>query len=297
LQTSLYQSQSGFYSGAEKAREGSEGDAVDQSTDRAFRNHIAQAKAKALALVNRNKKDVDALYFLGAVYGVLGGYEASTARKFFAALRNGSRCVDLHQQVVKLKPDYHDAYLSIGLYDYIVGSLPFPLKALAAIGGIRGNKSRGIQELQQAVENGICFRRSRTSGLFRRLSVHNLATRRKDGRWRWRRGAQRPGSGTGRRDFRRLDLRESFLLFARVVGLAGAENVAVKTIPPTEQRQANRHYRDRVRLQATGPHGSHRRFLWRRGGEFFPFSLRFLVRGNLNDQPMPFLNYALWRDQ
>ena len=128
---------------------------MDPAVDRAFRERMAQAKLKALALVNRNKKDPDALYFLGAVYGVMAGYEASTARKFLAALRHGSRSVDLHQQAVKLKPDYYDAYLSIGMYDYIVGSLPFPLKALAAIGGIRGSKTRGVRELQEAVEKGV----------------------------------------------------------------------------------------------------------------------------------------------
>jgi predicted Zn-dependent protease len=128
---------------------------VDAAVDRAFRQHMAQAKTKALALLNRNRQDPDALYFLGAVYGVLAGYEASTARKFFAALRHGSRSVDLHQKVVKLKPDYSDAYLTVGMYHYIVGSLPFPLKMLAAIGGIRGSKSRGIQELQQVAEKGV----------------------------------------------------------------------------------------------------------------------------------------------
>lgn len=154
LQTSLYRDESSFYAGAEKAKEETEGDAVDPSVDRAFRHLIMQAKTKALALAGRNKQDPDALYFLGAVYGVLAGYEASTARKFFAAMRNGSRSVDLHRQVIKLKADYYDAYLAIGLYDYVISSLPFPIKALAAIGGIRGNKSRGIRELQDAAEKG-----------------------------------------------------------------------------------------------------------------------------------------------
>ncbi len=155
LQTNLYRDDSSFYAGAEKATEETEGDRVDPKLDRTFRHWIGQAKTKALALVNRNKNDPDALYYLGAVYGVLAGYEASTARKFFAALRNGSRSVDLHQKVVKLRPDYYDAYLSLGLYDYIVGSLPFVLKALAAIGGIRGNKARGIRELQEVIEKGV----------------------------------------------------------------------------------------------------------------------------------------------
>lgn len=152
LQTSLYSNESSFYAGAEKAKEETEGDAVDAAVDRAFRNHMAQAKTKALALVAKNKSDPDALYFLGAVYGVMAGYEASIARKFFGAMRNGSRSVDAHQKVLKLNPDYYDAYLSVGMYDYIVGNLPFAYKALAAIAGARGNKQRGIVRLQTIVE-------------------------------------------------------------------------------------------------------------------------------------------------
>src|SRR5262249_1072916 len=88
LQTGLYRDKSRSYAGADKAKEETEGDAVDPAVDRTFRDLMAQAKTKALALVARDKNDPDALYFLGAVYGVMAGYESSTARKFFAALRN-----------------------------------------------------------------------------------------------------------------------------------------------------------------------------------------------------------------
>ena len=152
LQSGLYGSGSSFYAGADKAREETEGDAVDADVDRAFRDRMAQAKTKALALVAKNKNDADALYFLGSYYGVMAAYEASTARKFFSAMRNGSRCVDAHEKALKLKPDYYDAYLSVGLYDYIVGSLPFGYKAAATMVGIRGNKRRGITRLQTMIE-------------------------------------------------------------------------------------------------------------------------------------------------
>ncbi|MBO0720779.1 MAG: DUF3808 domain-containing protein [Blastocatellia bacterium] len=154
LQTGLYKNDSSFYAGAEKAKEETEGDAVDPEVDRAFRERMAQAKTKALALVARNKNDPDALFYLGSYYGVMAGYEASVARKFFGAMRNGSRCVDAHQKVLKLKPDYYDAYLSVGMYDYIVGSLPFTYKAIAALAGFHGNKQRGIERLQTIIAKG-----------------------------------------------------------------------------------------------------------------------------------------------
>lgn len=152
LHVGLYKKDSNFYAGAEDTSEDTEGDDVDPEVDEAFRERMASAKTKAMTLVAKNKNDADALYFLGAYYGVMAAYEASTARKFFAAMRNGSRCVDAHKKVIKLKPDYHDAYLSIGTYDYIVGSLPFAFKAIGTLAGFRGNKERGIQNLEMIVQ-------------------------------------------------------------------------------------------------------------------------------------------------
>jgi hypothetical protein len=65
LQTTLY-TQKGFYTGGTKSKEG---DPVEAGVDKAFCDHIAQAKAKAQKLVDRGPNDPDALYFLGAVYG------------------------------------------------------------------------------------------------------------------------------------------------------------------------------------------------------------------------------------
>ena len=154
LQTNLYREDSNFYAGADQKDEKTEGDAVDPVVDKAFRAHIQSAKLKALTLVNQDKKDPHALYFLGAVHAITASYEASTARKFFAAMRNGSRAVDLHQKALELKPDYYDAYLSIGTYHYILGKLPFALKALAVLGGMRGNKQKGIAEIQSVIDKG-----------------------------------------------------------------------------------------------------------------------------------------------
>ena len=153
LQTGLYQNES-FYAGFEGSEEKNEkGDAVDANVDRTFRALMTSAKTKALTMVNASPTDPHAKYYLGSIYSILAAYEASTARKFFSALRNGSKGVDAHQQVLKLKPDYFEAYLSVGLYEYIVGNLPFPIKALAAMGGVRGNRERGIQQLKSIIEN------------------------------------------------------------------------------------------------------------------------------------------------
>ena len=53
--------------------------------------------------------------------------------------------VDRHRNVLKIAPDYRDAKLTIGLYNYIVGSLPLSLKIMAGTIGYRGSKKRGLE--------------------------------------------------------------------------------------------------------------------------------------------------------
>lgn len=145
LQTGIYSSSS-FYSRTEEK--------VDPDVDRRFRDHIQKAIEKAQARLEKNDRDVEARYFLGAAYAVLAGYEGTVTREFFAGLKDGSRAVGEHRKVVEQDPDFADAYLTIGIYDYIVGSLPLWVKIIAALGGIRGSKERGIEELHRVAEQG-----------------------------------------------------------------------------------------------------------------------------------------------
>ena len=57
-------------------------------------------------------------------------------------------------QVLKLAPDFHDAELTIGLMNYVIGSFPLPTKMLAATMGVRGSKKRGLETLERVAKEG-----------------------------------------------------------------------------------------------------------------------------------------------
>jgi len=127
---------------------------ADEEHERRFRAYIERAIEKAEARLRADEADVEARYFLGAAYAVLAGYEATVLRKFFSALRNGFRAVKEHREVLRRDPQFADALLTVGLYEYIVGSLPLAVKILVALGGIRGSRERGIEQLEEAARAG-----------------------------------------------------------------------------------------------------------------------------------------------
>lgn len=71
-----------------------------------------------------------------------------------ASLRSGADAVEHHRQVLRQNPRLRDAELTIGLYDYIIGSLPLPLKLVVGSFGVRGSKKRGLQTLETVAREG-----------------------------------------------------------------------------------------------------------------------------------------------
>jgi hypothetical protein len=145
LQSGLYNSDS-FYEGEE--------DKDDPKTVGEFRELTRTAKMLAEARLKKNPDDVEALYFLGATQGLKAAYEGAVERRFMGALRDGNDSVDLHQKVIKLDPNYHDAELTVGMYQYILGDLPWIVRQMAKVGGFSGSKKKGIATLERVTREG-----------------------------------------------------------------------------------------------------------------------------------------------
>lgn len=145
LQSSLYSSESFYTNGDDK---------VDPKIIAEFRALTREAKRLADARVKANPRDIEAIDALAAVAGLKASFEEAVERRHFAALRDGSEAVDRHRDVLRLDPNYIDAQLTIGLYDYVLGSLPLPAKLLAGLTGARGSKKRGLAALERVAREG-----------------------------------------------------------------------------------------------------------------------------------------------
>jgi tetratricopeptide (TPR) repeat protein len=145
LQGSLYSSESFYSTGDDK---------VDPKIISEFRALTREAKRLSEAKLKENPNDIEALDFLAATEGLKASFEEAVERRHYAALKDGNDAVNLHRQVLKLDPKYVDAQLTIGLYEYVVGSLPLPIKLVAGVTGFRGSKKRGLSLLEQVAREG-----------------------------------------------------------------------------------------------------------------------------------------------
>jgi len=126
--------------------------------DAAVKQKIKDLADKAIALADKqlknNPQDVRALYARGVAKGLRSTYLALIEHAWFAAVRNSLSARGDHEQVLKLQPGFTDAKTIIGAHNFVVGSLPLPLKITIGIGGVRGDKDKGLQYLEEAGKAG-----------------------------------------------------------------------------------------------------------------------------------------------
>jgi tetratricopeptide (TPR) repeat protein len=108
---------------------------------------------KALAIeekrLNANSKDVAATYARGVTRAQFATYTALIEHAWFSALRNAVGARRDHEKVLELDPHNLDAKLIVGAHNYVVGSLPWGVKAASSMVGLGGGKEKGLQYLHE----------------------------------------------------------------------------------------------------------------------------------------------------
>jgi hypothetical protein len=104
--------------------------------------------------INRNSSDVDAYYARGWARALKCTYIAMVERSYSAGFRLATKAKEDHVRVLQLDPEYIDAKLVVGVYEYVVGALPLPFKFLIGFAGITGSKARGLEMLRDAGNRG-----------------------------------------------------------------------------------------------------------------------------------------------
>lgn len=128
--------------------------AVNQALRRKIFGTLGKLEGAAQSRLEQNPRDEEALYWLGASHVARAIYFLSLEKSNMQALGEAKAARKIHANLLRVDPDCADAYLVIGTYDYVAGSLPWYAKFLATLIGYHGDRQRGLQELERAAEHG-----------------------------------------------------------------------------------------------------------------------------------------------
>jgi tetratricopeptide (TPR) repeat protein len=147
LDTTFY-ANDGFLTGKHATRE-----------DPQVREHIMNLANEAISeadwRINHNPNDVDALYARSWVRALECTYLAMVDREFGAGFKLATKAREDASHALQIDPNYVDAKLVVGIYEYVVGALPWPFKFLVGFAGITGSKTTGMAMLHDAANRGV----------------------------------------------------------------------------------------------------------------------------------------------
>jgi len=146
LQTELFVDNDKF-----KDREKS---APDAATRDNFNRAIARSQKLADAVMQRSPNDRGALFATVLNLGLQSDYLALIEKRDLAALTYTKRAGLTAQKLLSVDPSCYDAYLAIGVENYILGMNPAPVRWLLRMYGAETDKDSGVKKLQLTAEKG-----------------------------------------------------------------------------------------------------------------------------------------------
>jgi hypothetical protein len=126
----------------------------DPQTKRQFMAALDRADALADMALRRNSRDANAEFTKILSFGLRSDYAALVEKRDLAALRYTKQGRQFAEALLKQKPDDYDAYLAVGVENYLSGIKPAPVRWLLSASGVETDKAQGIHDLELTAAHG-----------------------------------------------------------------------------------------------------------------------------------------------
>lgn len=130
-------------------------DLSDTSHDDAFYAAMDDVMSRCDAMLRKNPKNVDAMFFKGAALGFRGRLRSNRGDWFKSAM-DGKKAMDYVLGVPELDPDNDDYQFGKGLYDYFAAVIPtqYPFVKPVMVFFPDGDRQRGLELISRTADSG-----------------------------------------------------------------------------------------------------------------------------------------------
>ncbi len=146
-----------FFLNDAKFLNGADGSPAENRNE-AFLKTNEHARTMAKSQLKLDPGDTHALLVLTMTDGMEADYDALIIKKQLAGLGLTKQAEGEANKLLASDPSAQDAYLALGAANYIIGCLPGYKRAFLWFGGIHGDRTRGMEEMQHTAENGHYLR-------------------------------------------------------------------------------------------------------------------------------------------
>ena len=127
---------------------------ADPEARRQFFQFIEMGRRRAQTRLAAKPEDVDSLFGLSISAGLVTDYVGLIERKQLGSLQYAKESHMYAVQLLKLDPMFTDAYMTTGLTEYLLGSVPFFVRWFLKFDEAEGDKKKAVRNLEMVVKNG-----------------------------------------------------------------------------------------------------------------------------------------------
>lgn len=128
--------------------------APNPAVKKAFDASLDQTDRLSAAILSRNPRDATALFAKTLADGLRADYASLIEREDLAAFKYTRSGSQFAHQLLEVDPHAYDAYLAVGMENYILGLKPAPIRWLFKLAGGETSKAIGITDLELTAAKG-----------------------------------------------------------------------------------------------------------------------------------------------
>jgi hypothetical protein len=126
----------------------------DPTAAREFSHQLDRARALSDATLARAPRDRNALLASMLVLGLRSDYEGLIEERYMSALKTSRKSRQLAERILTLDPDCYDAWVAIGVENYVLSFKPTPVRWFVQLLGNSADREYGLAKLRLTAERG-----------------------------------------------------------------------------------------------------------------------------------------------
>jgi hypothetical protein len=127
---------------------------ADPAVKARFESALAKGQSLADRVLQRSPDDENALFATVLRLGLHADYLALVEKRYLASLNEMKQGRDVARKLLAAHPQCYDAYLAIGVENYVLSLKPAPIRWLLRVGGAQTDKDVGIANLRLTAGKG-----------------------------------------------------------------------------------------------------------------------------------------------
>ncbi len=128
--------------------------APDPAIKTAFENELSKGDAASAKILAGNPENANALFAQVLADGLRSDYTALIEKRNLASLGYMKSGRITAEKLLAIDPTCYDAYLAVGIENYLLGANPAPLRWILRMTGSQTDKDAGIQRLRITADKG-----------------------------------------------------------------------------------------------------------------------------------------------